>query len=55
MFCSGLEACNSTGLRSGHITEVCQRQYGKRSAGGFIWRYVDECPKEDDKFLPPDD
>ena len=37
-----LEAENELKIAKGKITECCKHYYGRKTAGGFIWRYVNE-------------
>ena len=32
-------AARATGLNAGHITECCRGRYGRRTCGGYVWRY----------------
>jgi len=38
-FHSVAEANRNTGISTGHISKVCLKRYGFKSAGGFIWEY----------------
>jgi len=38
-FHSVSEASRITGVGTGHISKVCLKRYGFKSAGGFIWEY----------------
>lgn len=41
-FKSITEASNETGIDSGSITKVCKNEGKNKSAGGFVWKYVDD-------------
>lgn len=37
-----LEAETKLNISKGKITCCCQKQYGRKTAGGYVWRYVNE-------------
>lgn len=36
------DACRQTGISSRRISEVCNHKYGRKSAGGFSWKFAEE-------------
>ena len=36
------EASNSLGINHANISSCCKNKYGRRSSGGFMWKYVKE-------------
>lgn len=38
-YSSATEASRKTGLNQGGITKCCRNYYGRKSYGGFVWRY----------------
>ena len=39
-----LDAEKETGVSNGHISNVCRGVRGKKTAGGYIWKYTDYIP-----------
>lgn len=42
------KASEENGIHTGEICEVCKFRKGRKSAGGFIWRYYDEKDEKND-------
>jgi hypothetical protein len=43
-YTSLLEAEKETGISNGYISNVCRGARGRKSAGGYIWKYTDYIP-----------
>ena len=41
-FSSVREAARKTGLNDKIIQKVCKKYYGRKTHGGFKWKYLDE-------------
>ena len=39
---NGLEASKETGISKNHINSCCRKRYGRKTAGGYIWKYKTE-------------
>ena len=37
-----IDAEKETGINNSKITACCKKHYGRKTAGGYIWRYVNE-------------
>ena len=37
-----MDAERATGINNSKITACCKKHYGRKTAGGYIWRYVNE-------------
>lgn len=44
------QAANTLGLGGAHISACCRGKKGRKTVGGFVWRYVDETPQNDCKI-----
>jgi len=44
---NGVEAFKETGISKSHICDCCRNRYGRKTAGGYVWKYessvVNEC------------
>ena len=43
-YASLIEAEKETGIYNGHISSVCRGDRGRKTAGGYIWKYTDYIP-----------
>lgn len=43
-YASLIEAEKETGIYNGHISRVCRGARGKKTAGGYIWKYTSHIP-----------
>ena len=43
-YASLIEAEKETGICNGHISSVCRGDRGRKTAGGYIWKYTDYIP-----------
>lgn len=39
---NGVEASKETGISKHHINSCCHKRYGRKTAGGYIWKYKTE-------------
>lgn len=42
-FVSIKEAGRQTGVQASHISSCCHHTYGRKTAGGYRWEFVDDC------------